>query len=76
MKVSVDIDCTPEEARRFFGLPDLTPVHEAFIAQMKKAVLDGAGPEFFTDMMKNWAPMGENGLTLWRQMLDQMSGTK
>ena len=27
MKVTVDVDCTPEEARRFLGLPDLTPVH-------------------------------------------------
>jgi hypothetical protein len=26
MKISVDVDCTPEEARRFLGLPDLTPV--------------------------------------------------
>ena len=25
MKVSVDVDCTPEEARRFLGLPDLEP---------------------------------------------------
>ena len=29
MKVTIDIDCTPEEARRFMGLPDLTPVHDA-----------------------------------------------
>ncbi len=25
MKVSVDIDCTPEELRTFFGLPDVQP---------------------------------------------------
>jgi hypothetical protein len=24
MKVHVEIDCTPEEARRFMGLPDVT----------------------------------------------------
>jgi methylated-DNA-[protein]-cysteine S-methyltransferase len=32
MKVKVEVDCTPEEARRFMGLPDLTPVHEAYVA--------------------------------------------
>ncbi|MFS9605789.1 DUF6489 family protein, partial [Klebsiella pneumoniae] len=25
VKVNVEIDCTPEEARRAMGLPDLTP---------------------------------------------------
>ena len=35
MKVTVDVDCTPEEARRFLGLPDLTPVHEAYVEKMK-----------------------------------------
>ena len=26
-------------------------------------------------MMQNWAPMGEAGMSMWRQMLDQMGGT-
>src|ERR1700712_2838966 len=34
MKVTVDVDCTPEEARRFLGLPDLSPVHDAYVAKM------------------------------------------
>lgn len=76
MKVSVDIDCTPEEVRRFLGLPDLTPVHQAYIEQMQKAVTDGTSSEFYSEMMKSWAPMGENGLALWRQMLEQMSQSK
>lgn len=74
MKVTVDVDCTPEEARRFLGLPDLSPVHEAFVEKMKAAVDDGPNPEMFADMMKAWGPMGEAGLGLWRQMFDQMSG--
>jgi len=44
MKVSVDVDCTPEEARRFLGLPDLSAVHEAYVeklgARLKEAGLD------------------------------------
>ena len=28
MKVNVEIDCTPEEARAFFGLPDVAPLQE------------------------------------------------
>ena len=34
MKVKIDIDCTPEEARAFFGLPDLGPLHEQMTAML------------------------------------------
>lgn len=75
MKVGIDIDCTPEEARRFLGLPDLSAVHEAYVDKMKAAVADGAGsgPEAFAEMMKAWGPMSEAGMGLWRQMLEQVA---
>lgn len=74
MKVTVDVDCTPEEARRFLGLPDLTPVHEAYVEKMQKAVGEGVAPEAFAEMAKAWGPMSEAGMGLWRQMLEQMAG--
>ena len=36
MKISIDLDCTPEEARRAVGLPDLTPLHNMFLTEMQK----------------------------------------
>ena len=74
MKFTVDVDCTPEEARRFLGLPDLTPVHEAYLDKMKAFVTEGATPEMFGDVMKAWGPMNEAGMTMWRQMLGQVGG--
>ena len=74
MKVSVDVDCTPEEARRFLGLPDLTPVHQAYVEKMQKAVSEGVNPEMFGDMMNAWGPMNEAGLNLWRQIMGQTGG--
>jgi len=76
MKVTVDIDCTPEEARRFMGFPDITPIHEAYVEKMRSIVTDGVTPEHMTEMMKSWGPMSEAGFNLWKQMFDQMSGTK
>lgn len=75
MKVSIDIDCTPEEARHFLGLPDLSAVHDAYVDKMKAAVADGAGtgPEAFAEMMKAWGPMSEAGMGIWRQLLEQMA---
>jgi hypothetical protein len=74
MKVTVDVDCTPEEARRFMGLPDLTPVHQAYVERLQKTVTDGLSPDSAAEMMKQWGPMTEAGINTWRQMFDQMSG--
>ena len=76
MKISVDVDCTPEEARRFLGLPDLTPVHDAYVQRMTKAAGEGLTAESAVEMMKAWGPMSEAGMTMWRSMLEGMSGKK
>jgi hypothetical protein len=76
MKISVDVDCTPEEARRFLGLPDLTPVHQAYVEKMTKAVSDGVTAETMAELMKSWGPMSEAGMTMWRSMLEGMSGRR
>jgi hypothetical protein len=73
MKVTVNIDCTPEEARRFLGLPDLSPVHQAYVDKLQRAVSEGVTPDMVTDMMKSWGPMTDAGMNMWRQMFDQMS---
>ncbi len=76
MNVTVNVDFTPEEARRFLGLPDLTPVHQIYVEKMQRAVSDGVTPDMMVDMMRNWGPMTEAGVTLWRQMLEGMSGKR
>ncbi|ATE63290.1 DUF6489 family protein [Rhizorhabdus dicambivorans] len=72
MKISVDVDCTPEEARRFMGLPDMTAVHDAYIDKMKKTIEEGVTPDALETMMRNWMPMGEAGMNMWRTMFDQI----
>lgn len=72
MKISVDVDCTPEEARRFLGLPDLAPVHDLYVEKLRRMIGEGVTPDMVEGMMKSWAPMGEAGLSMWRQMFDQI----
>ena len=74
MKFTVDVDCTPEEARRFLGLPDLSPVHAAYVEKMQRLVSDGVTPDMVAEMMKSWGPMSEAGMGMWRQMLETMGG--
>jgi hypothetical protein len=75
VKITVDVDCTPEEARRFMGLPDLSSIHEAYLAKMRSAIEQGVTPDTIQSMMQSWGPMGEAGFNLWRQMLDNMGGS-
>jgi hypothetical protein len=75
MKITVDVDCTPEEARRFMGLPDLAPVHDAYIGQMLDVVKNGGvSRDMLEGMMKNWMPMGETGMKMWTQLFDTVIG--
>lgn len=73
MKINVEVECTPEEARRAMGLPDLSPVHDRYIAIMVEAIEKQGTPEAFETMMRNWAPMGEASMNLWRGMFDSAS---
>ncbi len=71
MKVTVNVDLTPEEARRAMGLPDLTPLHDRYVASLLETMSGQVRPELLENMMKSWAPMSEAGFTMWRQMFDQ-----
>ena len=75
MKFKVDIDCTPDEARAFFGLPDLKPLHEALLPEVEerlRATLKAMDPEA---MLKTWLPATLKGFEQLQEMfLAQMAG--
>jgi hypothetical protein len=74
MKINVEVDCTPEEARRVMGLPDFTPVHEKYIAMLTDSMDGVVAPDMLENVMKSWAPMGDAGMSFWRKMFE--SSTK
>lgn len=69
MKVNVSVDCTPEEARAFLGLPDVAPLHEKYIARMLET-MDGTPLEQMESMFRSFSPMGDAGMRLFKQMMD------
>ena len=75
MTINVEVDCTPEEARRAVGLPDLTPLHDRYIAMMTETMEKGVTPELFDTMTRAWGPMGEAGMSMWRGMFDAATKT-
>jgi hypothetical protein len=75
MKITMDIECTPEEARRLMGLPDMGPIHDIYLEKLKETMSQGLTPETMDRMIRTWTPMGEVGMNAWRQMIEQMTGT-
>ncbi|MBL4802899.1 MAG: hypothetical protein JKY45_13505 [Emcibacter sp.] len=58
MKITVDIDCTPEEARSFLGLPDVKPLQEAFMATMNDKISSGLSSEDMEKLFDLWMTPG------------------
>ena len=75
MKFKVDIDCTPDEARAFCGLPDVKPLQEALMPEVEermRATLKAMDPEA---MLKTWLPAGLKGFEQLQEFfLGQMAG--
>lgn len=70
MKVNVEVDCTPEEARRFLGLPDVSKANDAYVDAVMKAMQGVGNLEQLQQMTRQLAPMGELGMKLFNQFID------
>lgn len=78
MKFQINVDCTPEEAREFFGLPDILPMQQDLmdlVSQRLSENIQTMEPEV---LMKTWVPALFQGWTdiqshFWDQF-SQMGG--
>ena len=70
MKVNVEIDCTPEEARAFLGLPDVSKANGVYIEAISKAMKGAGNIDQVQEFAKNLAPMGQVGMKLFQQFME------
>lgn len=70
MNVSVNIDCTPQEARTFLGLPDVSPIHEKYIQTMLETFDGSNSVEQMENLFRSFSPMGDAGMRLFQQMMN------
>jgi hypothetical protein len=76
MKVHVEIDCTPAEARQFLGLPDIGKANEVYVDAVANAMKGVGDFDKLQSMAKQMAPMGEIGMKLFQQFMDAGSAGK
>ena len=73
MKITINIDCTPAEARQYMGLPDVAPMQEAMLKELQERMTANLTALQPTEMIKAWFPMGmdrwlEMQKTFWTQV--------
>lgn len=65
MKVTVNIDCTPEEARKFFGLPDIVPLQARMMKELEARLQENIRSLDPETLVKTWLPATIQG---WSEM--------
>ncbi|MEO5374440.1 MAG: DUF6489 family protein [Alphaproteobacteria bacterium] len=58
MKIHIDIDCTPAEARAFFGLPDVKPMQDHLMQDLEDRMRANLKAMDVDTIVKNWMPGG------------------
>ena len=76
MKVHVEIDCTPEEARSFMGLPDVGKANDVYVEMMSNAMKGVSNTEQLQEYARQLAPMGQAGFKLFQSFMDGANAAK
>lgn len=70
MKFTVDVECTPEEARSFLGLPDMTRIHDLYIQSVMDAMSGQTNVEQMQRLVQTLSPLGDAGLKLFSNLME------
>ena len=62
MKISIDVDCTPEEARAFLGLPEVAPMQAAVMDKIQEQLMGNLAAMDPETLFKIWLPAGLQGM--------------
>lgn len=74
MKVNIEIDCTPLEARQFFGLPDVMPMQTAVMDKLQQQMMsniDKVSPE---SLIQSWFTFDPKIAERFQDMFVTMAG--
>ena len=74
MKVTIEIDCTPLEARQFLGLPDVQPMQTAMMEKLQDQMstnMEKFSPE---TLMQSWFTFDPKLAERFQDMFVNMAG--
>jgi hypothetical protein len=74
MKVNIEIDCTPLEARQFFGLPDLSPLQAAVMDKLQQQMMSNIEKTSPEALMQSWLTFDPKLTERFQDMFVAMAG--
>ena len=74
MKVNIEIDCTPLEARQFFGLPDVQPMQTAVMEKLQSQMMDNIKKVSPEALMQSWLTFDPKIAERFSDMFVTMAG--
>ena len=70
MKMTIEVDCSPEEARRFLGLPDVSALNEHLVGEMRKRIDANMAMISPDELVKNWMSFGAGAQEQFRKLME------
>lgn len=69
MKLKVEVECTPEEARAFLGLPDVSGLNAHLVEEIKRRLDQNITMLQPDELMKNWMALGGQATEQFRKLM-------
>jgi hypothetical protein len=77
MKITMDVECTPEEARTFLGLPDVKPMQEQLMREVQERMAANIRAMEPEAMLRTWLPATLKGFEQMQDIfMSHMTGAK
>lgn len=73
MKLNVEVDLTPDEARRFMGLPDVAPMQQRMLEAMEQRLAEAIAGTDTQKLFESWMPLGTKGMEQWQTLWSQLA---
>ncbi|WP_312166281.1 DUF6489 family protein [Phenylobacterium sp.] len=70
MKMTIEIDCSPQEARAFLGLPDVTGLNDKLVEEMQKRMTSNMAMLSPDELIKNWTAFGVGAQEQFRNLMN------
>jgi hypothetical protein len=70
MKLTIEVDCTPEEARRFLGLPDVSALNEHLMGEMQKRIEANMAMLDADELVRSWMAFGAGAQEQFRKLME------
>jgi hypothetical protein len=75
MKITIEVDCTPAEARAYMGLPDVEPLQAEVMGEIQRRAMQALAMTDPQQLLKNWVPWGAQGMEAFSNIMRAATGT-